>query len=435
MNHNLALPYTFDPSGPRSLRVAFYAPSQLDFLFVGDSVEITAQPLHRTVSLTWSLSRNMVTAPFLSGVGVPRQDGSFVISPDTSNLKPGFYDVRVEIKYTDNNSTSAVTTFGWHADKEEIVQVIPSDFDAYWDKALALVAATPLDLKMEHHATLRGSEIGRYNLEKAMLPEHYDPAGERFQEVEVYKINFASPVGGRVYAWLAKPVGAGPFPGMLVLPGAGNAARPAPVEHARHGYVAIDVQVHGNDVDLANYGPPKEGGYDSPDIYAHYHVYRNALQAVNALIACPGTDASRLAVAGGSQGGRLSYVVASLDPRIKAAVPAIPHYCYRPWLRWTEVLNASGRDGAAGFTRPDVLDDARTQTESYYDVLNFVHRLQGQVYSNAGLIDSVSPATGAYAVHRLIPTSKTFTAVPNFAHDWFSSFDTKAWRWVDSVLG
>jgi cephalosporin-C deacetylase-like acetyl esterase len=358
-----------------------------------------------------------------------------VIEPDTTQLKPGFYDIKVDINYTTNHVAQAITTFGWNVDDEEIIQVVPADFDSYWDAALAKIAATPIDLKVTSTFTLKGAEIDRYNIEQADLPEHYDPDGERYQEVEVSKINFASPVGGRVYAWLAKPVGVGPFPGLLVLPGAGNAARPAPVEHARHGYIAIDVQVHGNDVDCEEYTPPGEPEYLTPDTYGHAHVYRNALQAINALVAFPGVDPSRLAVAGGSQGGRLSFVTSSLDPRIKAAVPAIPHYCYRPWLRWTEVLNLEGRDGAEGFTRADVVDDERTRVESYYDVINFVGRMKGKVFANAGLVDAVSPPTGAYAAYRLAAGVKEFTAIPNFAHDWFSSFDRRAWRWLDEVLG
>jgi len=434
MNHNLAMAYGIAPSKPRSLVMAFSAPEAPDFLFDGRRpLHIICQSLMRTVSLSWRLSRNLVEAPIQMGVAEPLLDGSFVIAPDTASLLPGFYDVRVTARYTDTLQEAGITTFGWKCDEEPLFPVVPGDFDAYWARAMDRVAATALTLNVSHSFTLTGPEIGRYNVEYAMLPEHYDPDGERFDKVEVYKIDFASPVGGRVYAWFAKPAGDGPFPGMLVLPGAGNAARPSPVEHARHGYAAIDVQVHGYPVDLASYEPPYEAIYTTPDKDSHHHVYLNALQAVNALIALPSVDVSRLSTVGGSQGGRLSYVVPSLDPRIRATVPAIPHYCYRPWLRWTETQNEIGGNGMNGFTQADIIDDARTRTESYYDVINFVGKMRARLLTNAGLIDPVSPATGAYAAYRMAQSPKRMVAVPNFAHDWIPAFDRLAWRWLDEV--
>jgi cephalosporin-C deacetylase-like acetyl esterase len=81
--------------------------------------------------------------------------------------------------------------------------------------------------------------------------------------------DYAGPDWGRVYGWLATPKGNGPFPVMLVHPGAGFAARPRPLEHARHRYLSLDIQVHGQDVDLDKYGIIS-GHYDpmnfAPDI-------------------------------------------------------------------------------------------------------------------------------------------------------------------------
>jgi hypothetical protein len=52
---------------------------------------------------------------------------------------------------------------------------------------------------------------------------------------------------------LAKPKVVGLFPGMLVFPGAGFASRSIPLEHARHGYLELDIQVHGQEVNLKKY--------------------------------------------------------------------------------------------------------------------------------------------------------------------------------------
>ena len=200
---------------------------------------------------------------------------------------------------------------------------------------------------------------------------------------------------GRVYGWFAKPVGPGPFPGMLVLPGGGTGPRPIPVEHARHGYAAMDIQVHGYPVDANAYPPLPEHTYTTPEKYDYYAIYLNALQAISALSELPGVDAARLTVAGGSQGGRLSLVAAALDHRIRAAVPAITHYAYLPWLHWTERLNKAKSSGQEGFCADDVVLNTKASVESYYDVLNFTPLVCCPVLMNAGLIDPVSGATAA----------------------------------------
>jgi cephalosporin-C deacetylase-like acetyl esterase len=123
----------------------------------------------------------------------------------------------------------------------------PADFKAFWDSAKAKLAKIPLDAKEGPMQTLGPKEINDYNLTSACLPPDYDPDGHRAEQVESCKVDFAGPDGGRVYGWLARPAGKGPFPAMLVLPGAGFAARSRTLEHARHGYVTL--------VDPMNYAP------------------------------------------------------------------------------------------------------------------------------------------------------------------------------------
>ena len=57
------------------------------------------------------------------------------------------------------------------------------------------------------------------------------------------------------------------------------------------------------------------------------------------------------------------------------------------------------------------------------------------MFVNGGLIDPVSPPYSTYAVFRRWGgADKTFTAVPNHAHDWWPAFDRAAYRWLDAAL-
>ena len=64
----------------------------------------------------------------------------------------------------------------------------------------------PLDLRIEDEPRVfKGDEVDRYNVESACLPPNFDPKGVKYDEVISYKVSFAGPDDGRVYAWVARP--------------------------------------------------------------------------------------------------------------------------------------------------------------------------------------------------------------------------------------
>ncbi|MDQ2800405.1 MAG: acetylxylan esterase, partial [Armatimonadota bacterium] len=292
MNVNLALPYDDTCSGPQTPYLAFYSPQSRDLLFrpavlpsKTAPIEIFCQAGLRSVGMTWTLHRNMVDKPFRQGQAEALPADLFRIPISPNGLPPGFYDLRVVLDTgmaasatSGARPVAGVCVFGWRVPEMGIRETRPPDFKAFWDKARADLAKIPLDARAETPMeTFNHDQINAYNLKSAALPADYDPTGHKTEEVESGKISFAGPDGGRVYAWLAKPKGPGPFPAMLVLPGAGFSARPRPLEHARHGYLAIDIQIHGQDVDLKDY-PKLPGYYDHPQYepaqsYYFYNVH------------------------------------------------------------------------------------------------------------------------------------------------------------------
>ena len=324
-----------------------------------------------------------------------------------------------------------------------MLETRPADFAAFWAKGKAALAAVPLQPEQGELKKFQGKEIDAYNLASAALPGDYDPTGHKTEVVEAGKVSFASVKGLRVHGWLAKPVGPGPFPAMLVLPGGGISSRPMPLEHARHGYLALDIQIHGHEVDLKEY--PKVPGYynDGHEVFSPpednywWKVYLNAWQAVNYLASRPDVDPKRIVVVGGSQGGRLSVVLAGLDTRIAAALPAIAHFGNIAYWRWAEQLNKAKQTGMDQEIPPvpaNITPEERCM--SYYDIMNFAPDVKCPVLMNMGLVDPVSMPTGVWATYERLGTAdKKMVVLPGMGHDWSSEFDRQAWRWLEEKLG
>jgi len=254
MTINLAMPWSDGCSRPQTPYLTFDSPQSESLLFDGESViELRCQAGLRAVQLKWTLHRNLISKPFRTGVAEPLPGNKFAIRLDTVGLHPGFYELKVELDSGVTNDAKeplakrpvrGVCAFGWQADKMALADSRPADFAAFWDAAKAESVKIPLDAHEGPMKVFTAKEIDAYNVASACMPPDYDPAGHRSETVESCKVDIAGPDGGRVYGWLAKPQEKGPFPAMLVLPGAGNNARPRPLEHARHGYVALAPRHH-----------------------------------------------------------------------------------------------------------------------------------------------------------------------------------------------
>lgn len=432
---NLATPYQPKPSSPRTEGIAFYAPDCDDFLFEARHANpaIVCLPHQRSLSLSWELTHNLVRSPLRTGTVEPRFDNSFAIPLPLADLAPGFYDLRVRLQLMAGVELPAQTTFGWRIAEAECRPEVPADFAAFWREARLTLDALTGEPECRLERVLRGSEIDDYNRQQAALPDNYDPSGRKVSAVEMHRVRFAGPLGRDVHGWFTRPVGGESLPAVLVLPGAGNNARPAPVEHAAHGYAALDIQVHGNSVDAPAYDAIPPDVAPDPRERTHFAIYLRACLAARLLARFPGVDPQRRAVLGGSQGGRLSLVVAALEPEIRAAIPGIAHYAYLPWLRWTERMNELQSSGEGGFLAAEPIP-ARNASDAYFDVLNFAPLIRCPVLMNAGLTDPISSPTGIYAVFRELHCPKEILALPNTGHDWAPAFDRYAWRWLAEKL-
>ena len=428
-------------SPPAVPELCFYSLQSEEMLFSDESeIEIRCRVGLRCVGLRYSVSRNRISAPFLEGQAEAFPANSFAIRVPVGSLFPGFYDVKVWADIGGVQPVESLCVFGYQIDKMKVRETRPADFSEFWSKGKAELAGIPPMVELGEMTRFKGTQIDDYNKAQAALPGDYDPSGHRCEEVESCKFSFASVGGLLIHGWLAKPIGQGPFPAMLVSPGGGIASRPRPLEHARHGYVALDIQIHGHEVDLKQY-PQAPGYYDDStfdpiDQFYFRNVYLHGLQAISCLAARPDVDAEKIVVVGGSQGGRSSVAIAGLDARVAAAVPAIAHFSNVVYTEWAAACRNAGLTGMDSELPPPPESTPAQKCIPYYDIMNFAPDVKCPVLMNIGLIDPVSDATGVWATYqRLGSKDKQIVPLPGLGHDWSAEFDRRAWRWLDAKLG
>lgn len=442
MTWHVSMPWQNETYATKSNQFVFFSRQSATLLFDKEKeIQIACQPMLPPIALNWSVARNSFKQPLMMGVGEPQLSNGFLIRIPTAKLKPGFYDISVTLNTGVEKEIHGACTFGWRVGELHQGTWRPADFESVWNGAKAELDRTPLDAKVTGPVRVMGDkEINDYNPAYAGMPPDYDPTGHKASQVEVYKVNFAAAEGARCYGWLTKPVGKGPFPAMLIVPGAtGPSGRPIPAEHARHGYLAMAIQVFGQDVDLEKYSQPE---YPAPGPgpkkdHFMYRMYTNVWQSINYLASRPDVDPNKIVVVGQSQGGRLS-VIAGTHPKVAAIVPCLAHYGDWPYRKWSEAANNANPqlDGMNMLSPPVPADNEDNRLLAYYDTMNFAPDVKCPVFMYGGMIDYVSPVTTVFSTFQLLGSKdKQLVLGPNLFHEWNPEFDRRAWRWLDEKLG
>ena len=262
----------------------------------------------------------------------------------------------------------------------------PEDFDAFWSGTLAETEKLPLDVSLE------------------LLPMRSTP------EVEVFEAHYSSYGGLRIAGWYARPRHpVGPLPGLLHVPGyAGEPFFPSPL--AADGYAVFSAAPRGKLRSNGVFNPGYPGllthNIHDRDSYGYRGFYMDAVRAFDLLLQLPEVDSNRVGVMGGSQGGALTLLVASVRAgSVRAASAGVPYLC--------SIMDA------ISFTRsypyeeindylrlyPHRRDRVR-EVLDYYDIHNFVDRVECPIIVNIGLKDDVCPPETGYAVFDAIRSSE-----------------------------
>ncbi|MBC7942705.1 MAG: acetylxylan esterase, partial [Chitinophagaceae bacterium] len=336
-------------------------------------------------------------------VRVPAEGLEVTAAPQS---RPGF--VRCTVSATVAGQTLRQwTTVGFAPDRIEATQTEPADFDAFWAGQKAALSRIPLDLQF------------------TPAPELSTP------RVKVSFVSFQN-VGNwsghsRFHGVLAVPVGAGPFPALLSVPGAGVRPYSGNIAMAEKGFITLQLGIHGIPVNLPKpvYDGLASGAlkdyprYELDDRFNYYYrrVYMGAYRASEVLASQPQWDGKNLLVAGGSQGGQLAIVTATLNPRITGLAANYPAYSdVSGYLHgraggWPGLFKP-GTDGQPG----DAPVAPKLLTTGYYDTVNFARRLKVPGHYAWGFNDNVTPPTSLHAAYNVITAAKQLVLAAEQRH-------------------
>jgi cephalosporin-C deacetylase len=262
----------------------------------------------------------------------------------------------------------------------------PADFDEFWRATLAAESAVPLDVRVE-------------------------PVASVLSAIEVFDVTFRGADGTDVKAWLRVPAGSTtPLPTVVTYVGYGGGRGQAEesLVWAASGFAHLHMDTRGQGSswsvgatpDIGSGGPQIPGvmtkGIENRDDYYYRRLFIDAVRAVDAAKQLPQVDASRIAVAGGSQGGGLALAVAGLRDDLAAVVAFVPFLC--DFGRATLIT-----DSYPYHELVDYLRIHRDRAASVYEVLGsfdavfHARRATAPAHFSVALMDATCPASTVYA--------------------------------------
>lgn len=283
----------------------------------------------------------------------------------------------------------------------------PADFDAYWDKGLAELAAVDPQ------------------------PELI-PADFQTNFADCFDLYFTGLGGARIHAKLLRPKQvAEPHPALLMFHGySGNAGDWLDkLGYVAQGYTVAAMDCRGQGglsedtggvIGWTLRGHIVRGLGDAPEKLLYRFIYLDTAQLARVVMALPGVDPARVGATGVSQGGGLTLACAALTPEIKLAAPVYPFLCdyRRVWQK--ELAKNAYLELDEYFRRFDPLHEREDEIFTklgYIDVQYLAARIRAEVLMGVGLMDDVCPPSTQFAAYNKINSPKSLRVYPDFRHE------------------
>lgn len=379
-----------------------------DFIFTGNNpVKIAANIKNKN---KWNVDGRLYISLTTDDYQPIRKD-SFDISVDGDkdyvqdyvyeNPSPGFYRFQVEFKRGSEQIAQRNFNVGYEPEKIKSPLDHQSDFKAFWDNNLRELAKVSPNYQMTH------------------IPEASQ------LDYDMYLVKMNSFGGETIQGYYAKPKKEGVHPVIVEYMGYGS--QPYYPNQTWDGFAYFVLSVRGQALNQpANkYGTWITFGLDNKDDYYYRGAFLDVVRAIDFVSSRPEIDPDKIAVRGGSQGGALSFVAASLDKRVKVAAPNIPflsdypdYFKIAPWPK-SDFDNYMKDHPEAKWS--DVY-----QLLSYFDIKNLAQWISCPLIMGIGVQDNVCPPHINFAAYNQVKSNKNWMAFPEFGHSVGKEFNERA---------
>lgn len=283
----------------------------------------------------------------------------------------------------------------------------PTDFDAYWDKALRemrVIDPQPQLIKAEFQAPF----------------------------AECFDLYFTGVKGARIHAkYLRSTAATAKHPAILQFHGyTGNSGDWIDkLSYVGLGFSVLAMDCRGQGGLSEDIGGVKGNTFhgqiirgldDEPENLLFRQIFLDAAELASIAMNLPEVDENRVCVTGGSQGGALTLACASLEPRIRRVAPVFPFLCDYQRV-WEMDLAKDAYQEIRDYFR---LFDPAHQREheiftklGYIDIQNLVKRIQGEVLFATGLMDTICPPSTQFAAYNKIQSKKRMLVYPDYGHE------------------
>ncbi len=296
----------------------------------------------------------------------------------------------------------------------------PADIDEYWDRAI--------------------SEMKEVDPQVELIPAKF-----QVPFAECYDLYFTGVKGARVHAKYIRPKNSiEKHPAIVQFHGySGNCGDwQDKLSYVAMGYSIAAMDCRGQGGLSEDVGGVKGNTYKGhiirgldgcADNLLFRHIFLDTAQLAGIVMSMPEVDEDRVGALGGSQGGALTLACAALEPRIKKLAPFYPFLCdyKRVWeMDLAKDAYLELRDYFRQFDPRHEREDEVFMKLGYIDLQNIVKRIQGEVFMNVGLMDTICPPSTQFAAYNKITSKKSVDIYPDYGHEYIPEASDKVYEFM-----
>lgn len=305
--------------------------------------------------------------------------------------KPGFYRYTVQLKRNSELACEKKFNVGFAPEKISSPIDAKVDFKEFWDNNLKELAKVAPNYKL------------------TLVPEASK------LDYDMYLVEMRSFGNEPIQGYYAKPKKEGKHPVIVEYMGYGSLPYTPNQNWDGFAYFVLSIRGQALNLPTNHFGTWITYGLDNKDNYYYRGAFLDVVRALDFVSSRPEIDADKIAVRGGSQGGALSFVAASLDRRVKAAAPNIPFLSdYKDYFRIAQWPKSDFDNYMKN--HPEAKWDDIYDLLTYFDIKNLAQWIECPLIMGIGVQDEVCPPHINFAAYNQVKSEKRWMAFPEYGH-------------------